>query len=246
MSNRQWNPIRSPKFYLSVIVPVLLLVLLIFTVGWQLGPGSAQTTEVGAASPGLNLYEFVGRVDQVGGDFTGYGYLSYIRGLDNNQLFTNPLQPGEATARFTFFTTITLTSRAVISSVFAIDSAGATTFYFNPAAGASFHDPQSFTKGSKIVTADVRYQNVLNVQAPNLGIATGVGELVQHSAAAFTLGGQSYQLGHTGMIQRIATTGEGTRTDAVKPVSFVVLSGNAVDTGQRQTFLPNVLGVTLR
>lgn len=73
-------------------------------------PAAASTVEVGTGLPGLNLYEFVGRVDQAGVAFTGYGYLSYLRGMDNSQIFSNPLNPSEGTAHFTYYATATLTS----------------------------------------------------------------------------------------------------------------------------------------
>jgi hypothetical protein len=203
-------------------------------------PAAASTVEVGTGLPGLNLYEFVGRVDQAGVAFTGYGYLSYVKGMDNSQIFSNPLNPSEGTAHFTYYATATLTSRAVISSIFAIDSVGPITFYYQPTPSAAFDNPASFAAGTPIATGVIRYQSILNVQAPNQGISDGIGEFVQATAGPFSIGGTTYQFGQAGMVERMTTFGQGTRLDALLPKSFVVLSGNAVDTGQRQLQLPYV------
>jgi hypothetical protein len=203
-------------------------------------PAAPASITVGTGLPGVNLYEFVGRVDQNGFAFTGYGYVSYLRGLNNDQIFSNPLSPSEGTAHFTYYATATLTSRAVISSVFALDSAGPITFYYQATPSADFNNPQSFAAGTPIATGVIRYQNILSVQAPNQGVSTGIGEFVQETAYPFTLGGGTYQFGQPGLVERMTTFGEATRLDALIPKSFVVLAGNAVDTGQRQVKLPYV------
>jgi hypothetical protein len=229
----------SKRFLLTLASPTLLVALLVIAATWQLESASAASTVLAEAPPGFNAIEFVGRADQNGADFVSYGYLTYVRGLNNSQLYTNPAAPSEATARFTFYTTATLTARAVISTVFALDSAGITTWYYNPTPAASFANPASFANGAAIATGNVRYQDILNVQGPNLGIATGAGEMVQTTAASFQLGGQTYQVGAPGWMLRLATTGEGHRTDPVAPKSFVFLAGNAVVTGQN-AYLPAV------
>jgi hypothetical protein len=221
----------------------LLIVMLLATSGSQaVAPAAPAVADVmvGAGSPGLNLYEFVGRVDQNGFAFTGYGYLSYLRGMSYDQIFTNPLAASEATAHFTYYATATLTSRVIISSVFVINSEGPITFYYQPTPSGTFTNPLSFAGGTPIATGVIRYQSILNVQAPNQGIATGIGELTQITAPEFTIDGVTYQFGQPGLIERMSTYGQGTRLDAVIPKSFVVLAGNSVDTGQRQVNLPYV------
>ena len=123
-------------------------------------------------------------------------------------------------ARFTFSATATLTSRHVLSTIFALDSIGTIVYYYHPDSGADFADPASFAAGTPIVTATIRAQNILSVQGPNKGIATNIGEFTQTGAASFTLDGQVYQLGRTGLLERSWATGEGTRTDPITPKSF--------------------------
>jgi hypothetical protein len=233
------------KFFWTIGGALALLVLLLAASGLRPPtPGRVTTAAaatpvlVGADLPGVNLYEFVGRVDQTEFAFVGYGYVSYLRGLDNDQIFSDPLNPSETTAHFTYYSTATLTSRAVISSVFALDSVGPVTFYYQATPSATFDDPQSFAAGTPIATGVIRYQNILSVQAPNQGISNGIGEFVQQTASPFTLGSTEYQFGQPGLVERMTTFGQATRTDAILPRSFVVLAGNAVDTGQRNITLP--------
>lgn len=227
----------TKRHFNLALLGVLLLTLLLFLIGWSLMPVGAATPEVGIAPAAHNAYEFVGRIDQDGFNFTGYGYLTYIRGLDNSQLFTNPITPTEGTAHFTFFATATLTSRAIISNIFVIDSLGPMTFYYQSNPQADFNNPTSFASGTPIATASVRFHNILNVQGPNQGIATNIGEVTQFTATPFTLGQETYQLGRAGLLHRLSATGQGTRTDPVIPRSFVLFAGNAVTIGQ-DTFLP--------
>jgi hypothetical protein len=230
------------RYFFLILLAVPLLTAAAFAAGRTASP--AAPIEVGSALGGQNAVEYVGRVDQDGGNFTSYGYLTRISGLTDTLLFSGTFPfVNETNARFTFYTTATLTSRYVISSVFVIDSIGTTVYYYNPSGGAHFGDPTSFGMGQPIVTATVRSQNILNVQAPNLGVSTNVGEFTQTGVDSFVLDGQTYQIGQVGLMERIFSTGEGTRTNAVIPQSFTVLSGNAIVTGLpgQQSFLPIVI-----
>jgi hypothetical protein len=229
------------RIYIALVAVLALIVLAVSLVSQKSVVAAPTDIEVGT-SQGLIASEFVGRVDQNGTNFTAYGYLTHISGLTDTLLFstTNPSLANETNARITYYATATLTARSVISSVFVIDSVGVTTYHFNGVPNASFGNPSSFNSGVPIVTATIRYQDILNVQAPNLGIATGTGEFTQNGLASFSLNGQTYRVGRVGMVQRIVTTGEGTRTDPVTPKSFVVQAGNTVITvlPGAQTFLP--------
>jgi hypothetical protein len=238
MSNLKNLTLKSNNRYLSLIGLFGLSLTLLLIVSWQLMSAQTEPTQVGIGTVGRNAFEVIGRIDQNNLDFTGFGYLTYIKDLDNADIYTNPLNPSEDTARFTYSATSTLTSRAVLTDVFALDSQGTITFYFTQSPpDRSFGDPSSFASGTPIATASFRYQDILLVQSPNKGIATGVGELTQLNAYAFTLNGQSYQFGQSNLLYRLSTVGNGTRTNIAPPVSFVLLSGNAVTSG-RQTFLP--------
>lgn len=226
--------------YFSLVVGVLLATTLLLIAGLQLMSAQAASQQVGVAPVGQNAFEFIGRINQNGFNFTGFGYLTYIKNLSNAQIYSNPTAASEDTARFTYVATATLTSRAILSDVFVIDSQGTITFYFTQSPpNRDFNDPASFASGTPIATASLRYQDILLVQSSNKGLATGVGEVAQLSATPFSLGGQSYQFGQSNLFYRFSTVGNGTRTDPGPPISFVLLAGNAVTTGQ-STFLPQL------
>lgn len=232
------------KVYWAIALSVFLLATLLITSGWRVLPQENGVTEVGTARPGLNGYEFIGKIDQEGINFVGYGYIYAMRGLETSQMFTDPLNPSEATARFTYYATSNLTARAILTDamrgLFTLNSTGTITFYLQPSPSATFTDPLSFAGGVPIAVASLRYQDMLNVIGPNRGLVVGSGEFIQSSATPFTLSGNSYRFGREQMIQRISTYGDAVRTDAIIPRSSVLLSGNSVDTGQRDTFLPQI------
>jgi hypothetical protein len=229
------------RMLVLLLVTSVLVALAVSVFSLQQVTAAPANIEVGTV-PGVIASEFVGRVDQNGVNFVAYGYLTHLSGLTGTLLFssTNPQAYGESTARITYYATTTLTARSVISGVSGIDSLGQTTYYFNAVPAATFGNPNSFKSGVPIFTATARYQDVLNLQAPNLGIATGAGDLTETGNAPFTLNAQTYQLGRVGMLQRVSTTGEGTRTDPVTPKSFVVQAGYTVLTALpgSQSFVP--------
>lgn len=243
MSNAKVGVAGLRKLFWSVALSVPLLVLFLVATGWQLSPQNS-ITEVGIDIPEMNGYEFIGRIDQEGTEFTAYGYLYYVHGLEQNQVFSNPLNPSETTAHFTYYATATLSSRAILTDavrgIFALDSVGTINFYHQATPSATFTDPLSFAGGTSIATASLRYQDILSVQSPNRGLVMGNGEFTQLTADSFTIGTETYNFGRPGMIQYISTMGEGLRTDPTIPRSSVLLAGNATSARQRQVSLPSV------
>jgi len=229
--------------YLRIILTILLSIVgVLLVVGYlrsaglrpvQAGSpeGVNAPTKVGMDIGGKNAYETVGRIDQNGGSFIGYGYLNHVSSLADNIAFSDPINHSETTAYFTYFVTSTLTSHSVITSVFIIDSVGYLRIFYNPTHTASFTNPASFAAGTLIAKSKVRGQDILNVQSPNKGVATGFTEDEQILATPFTINTQDYQFGEVGLLERGFYTGEGTRTDSVTPKSFVIGSGNTVVTG---------------
>jgi len=226
--------------YLSLIALVVVLCITsLLIISLQNGPAKAAPPQVGTGAAGQNAFEFIGRINQNDLEFTGFGYLTYIKDLNNAQIYTNPLNPSEDTARFTYVATATLTSRAILSDVFVINSQGTITFYFTESPpNRSFDDPASFANGTPIATASMRYQDILLVQSPSKGLATGVSEVTQLNASTFTLNGQSYQFGQPNLFYRFSTVGNGTRTSLEPLISSVLLAGNAVTDNSQQMYLP--------
>lgn len=218
---------------------VALLIVLIVSTRQQLSSQGNDVTEIG-----LGAYQFVGRIDQNGTEFTSYGYLYDIQGVPPGDLFSDPLNASEATAHFTYYATATLSSRAILTDavrgIFAIDSVGEITYYYQETPYATFDDPESFALGTSITTASTQLQDILTVQGPNRGLATANGEFVVLTATPFTLNDETVRFGRSGRVHRISTFGDAVRTDAVIPQSSVLLAGSAVDSGSRQAFLPYV------
>jgi len=80
------------------------------------------------------------------------GYLLHLAGVEG-QLFQTGGLPGEATALFTF-RSAPFTAQTIANGDIAIglDAVGEFSLYFNPEAGASFEDPDSFSRGRRIAT----------------------------------------------------------------------------------------------
>lgn len=238
MSNFKKYNVKSVTRLLSLIVLTALAGLLLFT-NWSLKNIKAASPQVGTGTTEQNSFEFIGRVDQNDLNFSGFGYLTYIRDLNNAEIYSNPIYASEDTARFTYVATATLTSRAILTDVFVINAAGTMTFYFDETpSDRSFDDAASFTSGIPIATTTMRYQDILLVQDANKGLASGVNELTQLTASTFNLGGQDYQFGQPGQTYRLTSIGNGTRTNVDPPISFVLLAGNAVSNSFQQIFLP--------
>ena len=235
----------------SVALAIAVLALTAFVISSQ-AASAATATEVGSAVGGVNAVEYIGRIDQDGSNFVSYGYLTHISGLTDTLLFSGTIPfVNESNAYFTFYTTATLTARNVItgafnsitSSVFMIDAIGTTVYYFNAIPGAAFANPASFKAGVPVMTATVRSQNILNVQAPSRGIGTNFSEFTQTGVGPFTLNGQPYQIGRVGVLERLFSTGEGTNIDPLTPKSITLVAGNAVVTGLpgQQSFMPLIV-----
>lgn len=195
--------------------------------------GSGKTIKIGLPAAGQTAFELVGKISQQGVAFSFYGYLTRIAGLDDALLYTEnvPLARSEASARFTISGTSTVVNRSVIDNLFVLDADGSFDIYFNEGGGASFDSPDGFSKGVKIASMTSRAQDVVNVQAPDKGIATGSADLSQSKAGSFDVNGQRYRFGRTGLLQKLTFTGEATRSDKVPPASTADVAGFVVVAG---------------
>ncbi|MBI1278406.1 MAG: hypothetical protein GC179_09785 [Anaerolineaceae bacterium] len=219
-SARFWIP-------LFIVVAIIAAVLAFNTQTTH----AATPQEVGIPPAGQNAIEIIGKIDQNGLAFNSYGYLTRINGVPDDQMFTDPANHSEATARFTYASTANLTARSVIETLFVLDAAGSTTIYYNDMPKGDFKDPNTFAAGTAIATANERWQTVINVQSPDTGIATGISEFTESSATPFTLNNTDYQFGHANLVLRSSFTGEGKRSDKILPKSVIIIAGNAVVAG---------------
>jgi hypothetical protein len=224
---------RPGRFLLLSIVTVG-----IFIWGLQIALSSPQpqnATEIANPAAGQTAFEFVTQIDQNGFDLSIYGYLTQVNGLVGDALFvegTDPAGRGEAAAFLTMQATGTINARSILQPIFNTNADVTLTIYANETPAASFEDPASFAAGSPIASYTVRLQNILNVQAPDVGIANSTGESVQSDSTPFTLNGQEMQFGHNGMIVRLNAFGQGFR-QSVEPLSVrLITAGNAIVVGQ--------------
>jgi hypothetical protein len=192
--------------------------------------GAGQSV-AGAPAAGVPAFEFVGRLEQVGGDFTLRGYVTHLAGVPDAALFTGPGDQSEATARVTIVARAKLRTRAILDNIFVITATGRATFRVRPGGGASFADPASFARGRTIGSARLRMQSVLNVQAPDAGIATVSGTLVQTTSAQVVLGGRRYRFGRVRLGLRLSASGQGTRSEPTLPRATIVMGGSATRAG---------------
>lgn len=206
------------------LTPVMVAVLVCSTT-----TAAAKPLVVGNAQHGETVLELVGRSKQDGKAVTHFGYLTRIRGLPDDLLFSDPSIRTEATARFTFFATTTLTARHVLGDIIATAATGTLTIYFNETpSGGDFGDPDSFAAGTAIAIFSARFHNVLNVQATDAGIISAVADLIQLDSDSFMLDGVRYRLGHRHLRERLSANGQGTRTQVDPPQSFFLWGGNVV------------------
>jgi len=191
--------------------------------------GAADPTAIGLVPAGQTMFTFVGKIDQNGTLADDVGYLTSVAGLDEGLLFVggDPLSRTESTARLTYFASAKLLTRSINGNVFITSGTAETTLYLSRG-GASFDDPASFKSGEAIATFQSRWQDIVNVQSPNKGVATVTSDETQRTASTFTLGGAQYLFGRAGLRFRLNVAGEGTRTDPTAPRASILYGGNAV------------------
>lgn len=194
---------------------------------------AATSGEVGVARPLRSATNLVGRIDQSGGRFVAYGFLTLVAGLREAELFSKRGDPlSESTAHFTFYATASLVQRSVIDDrVFVIDVTGRLVHYYQASPASSFGNPSSFARGKRIATSELKLQDVLNTIAPNEGIPAIEGTVRQLSAARFRHGGRRLRFGHRNVRTRLSATGRATRTNPTTPVVRLSIAGGTVVTG---------------
>jgi hypothetical protein len=188
-------------------------------------PLSATGHEAAADDRVDNALEFVGKLIQEGGRFTGFGYATAARGLDPNSLFDGGGDPAEGAALLTIYSVSTLESIARVNGVFAARARGTFRLYWRDAAGADFSDPASFAVGTLIAEAWAEFHNTLTVTDPDQGIAHIVAALTQKKAASFSAGNNHYRIGGRGVRARLTAVGKGLRTDPSLPAAIFDLGG---------------------
>ena len=192
--------------------------------------GCGDGSDDDSGESGSNALEFIGRVDQTGPSFNGYGYVTHVDGIDDSELFTgSPISASEKTARITFSFKTQLSSRAALEDVFALHSKGTIDFFFNATPAASFDDPASFSKGEAVGSGPLDFQSTISVYAPDKGIFDAAGSLTFDQVSDFDLDGSTQSLAEKGQTQRVNLAGTGARSNAVLPKSVINFAGRSAD-----------------
>jgi hypothetical protein len=199
------------------------------------GDGGGDTVEGGVGLPdsGHVSWRFVGRIDQEGLNFTAYGFLTQVDGLDAGALFTGGGDRSENTARFSVVFESQEASRSRLNNVTVVDVTGTGTVYLNESPDRRFGDPATFRQGTAVATASMSGQNILNIDPENRdkGVAAATAEWRQTGAPRFDLAGRELQLGREGLTQRLTVSGQGVRTDRERQVSAIEVAGIMTVTG---------------
>jgi len=228
-------PMKTKRMFLSlaIIGAIATFSKTALVISQPASPTRRPAALIGAAAQGERAFEFIGRSDQDGSDVSHYGYLTHIRGLPDEALFSDPVTRTEATARFTYFGATSLNARHQVGSVLTTAAPGSLGIFFKEKPGADFNAPDSFKTGQAVASFSGRYHSVLSVEAqitsdsPGRGSIRAVAELTQNAAAAFSLEGRSFQFGHPEMRERLSASGTGTLTQAQPRKAFYFLGGDA-------------------
>ena len=191
---------------------------------------AGQGASVGVVPNGQSAFEFVSRANQDGSNVTHFGYLTRLAGLNDSDLFSDPENRTEATARFTFVAQTSLSSRQELGNLIVTAAPGTATFYFHETPGADFDDPDSFADGQEVATFSMRFHNVLNVQKTDEGISSAAIELSQQTVGSFQLNDRPFRFGHKRSQLWLQANGQGTRTQVNPLEAFFLFGGTGVAT----------------
>ncbi|HEX2620158.1 MAG TPA: hypothetical protein VHL11_08430 [Phototrophicaceae bacterium] len=215
-----------------MILPVICLLGLALAGAALVIAAQDNVTEVGNTTDGRNSIEIIGTVQQNTFNVVFAGYVTHIEGVSDEALFaegTLPFARGEAAARFTFQGTGEAYARSVLENLTTTAANVTIDFYFSETApGASFDDLASFIGETLIASQTARFQNVINVQEPNVGVFMMHGTTEQQIAEPFILGDVTYQLGHVGLVGRSENFGQGFRSSEEPLTAHYVVVGNIV------------------
>jgi hypothetical protein len=175
----------------------------------------------------------IGRIDQEGPRFEGYGYVTHLGGAEDALLFaqetsgeSDAVEGSEESAHLTFSFSTDLTSRAVHPPIFATESEGTLDFYFSDQPTGNFDDPASFTEGERVASGALAVDTTVSVFAPNSGNVTADGTFEQETSSSFELEDGSHELGEEGLEMRVSMKGQGELLDPELPRSVIDFSGD--------------------
>jgi hypothetical protein len=207
------------------------------SLAWQ--DAADQPVEVGTGPVGEPSLRFVGRSLYQPESAQLVGYLTGIIGLESSQLFVNG-SPAVERARFTLVAEIPAATMSNQGDVTKIAGAGTLRVYLDEDAGASWDDPGSFADREAVAEFAIALRDVVQRQAPGVGVVVGDYTLRQETAAEFTLDGERYRFGDAGIEQRLRYVGALLDESNQAPARVAAVTGSAAVTLRGVT--PVILG----
>ena len=225
-------PSRSVAVLLAIIVAMFSAALPVTA-----RQDAVDLSEVGSGPLGERSFALVGRSAFSQDTVTIYGYLSAVVGLNPDQIFTE--QPHtEQTARFTFIAELDGIETANRADLRTTSGEGTLRIYFDPAAGKSWSDPDSFWRGQLVAEYALTAKEILQRQSPTVGVSVGDGQMVQEQALEFDLTGQTMRFGRPDIQQRFRTIGV-LQAESPPDAAFgTTWSGSVSVTGREVTAVP--------
>jgi hypothetical protein len=147
-----------------------------------------------AAALGDVAFEVVGQVSNAGTSSSQYGYVTFLKALTADRIFTtpDPAAQNEAAALVTFFTDAT-TERVIANGrLRIINRVGTTTVYFDEVPDGTFADPASFRDGLPVARFAYRQQVVLDAADNTF---TVMNLLTTEDVEPFEIGGERVRIG---------------------------------------------------
>lgn len=175
-------------------------------------PALAADTDVARVnlSAGQVVLELVGQVlnlppsaDAPLGSSSQFGYVAFLKDMDDVFTDSNPANQNETTAMFTFFTEVR-TVRSTTHGPFSIVIREGTTTLYRNTSPASFAKPDSFRSGTPIQTSSIRQQVILDTVERTF---TVVNMNTITSTSAFSIGDSDLEIGKEGQMFRTSLVG---------------------------------------
>lgn len=194
----------------------------------------AEITEVGSGPLSEPTMRVSGRNQYAQDAVQLYGYLTYLVGTEPGAIYADAA-PSVGTARFTYAADIAVAGSEERADTTMLTGAGTMRVYFNPAGGATWEQPASFAAGDVVAEYSIDLSQTLQRQAPGVGVLVVDAQLVQGTAAEFSLNDVSFRFGAQGIRQRLRLVGAQLAA-ASPPAWSAVVTGTAYVT-QRDSII---------
>ena len=175
-------------------------------------------------------------INRRSGEALAFGYLNYIHGLDEEDLYLEDSRELESKALFTLYIEARITRVHRIGPLQAYEVRGRSTIFFDDTPDGDFSDPETFRDGIRIATGE---ENVVYTFDPETGTGNGDVRLRQTQAWPSEFNGELIQFGEVGN-HNVSWRGKAVRNNAfgwsrVFCTATTVQAAPARDTGEAAT-----------